>query len=296
VDLDTHTSDVSGRQPCFGETCVIHLHAPKTGGTTLNHIFFRQYRRRGVRKIQGHRYEEHLAEITGQPDHEKQGYRAIIGHMYFGLHQQLPQQARYVTIIREPVHRVLSQFHHVRTDPRQPLHDAIARKRIDLAEFIRREMMLLVDNGLVRLISGARDVPFGQCTRTMLEVAFENIEEHFAVVGLTERFDETMLMIQRAFDWRMPLYEPRNIRRSSRPRPPEAPENIELVQDANQLDLELYETVAQRFTESVDRLGDDFEHRLKRYKKFNRRFGRLYARCEHLTYKIRSSLGVVRRP
>jgi hypothetical protein len=42
--------------------------------------------------------------------------------MIFGLHEILPQAATYITILRDPVDRVMSAFYFVRTYKLHPLY------------------------------------------------------------------------------------------------------------------------------------------------------------------------------
>lgn len=44
-----------------------------------------------------------------------------------------------------------------------------------------------------------KSVPFGKVTREMLEQAKENLMCHFKVIGLTERFDESMMLLRKDF-------------------------------------------------------------------------------------------------
>ena len=44
------------------------------------------------------------------------------GHMLFGLHAILPQPATYITVVREPVDRVISSFYFMRNYKLHPLY------------------------------------------------------------------------------------------------------------------------------------------------------------------------------
>jgi hypothetical protein len=78
---------------------------------------------------------------------------------------------------------------------------------------VARGISTELDNGQTRLIAGIDDkIPFGKCTREILDLAIKNIEEYFAVVGILDKFNETILLLKKVFNWyRLPLYRKANV-------------------------------------------------------------------------------------
>jgi hypothetical protein len=73
-------------------------------------------------------------------------------------------------------------------------------------DYISSGLTVWVDNGQTCMLSGAGEsVGFGKCSHDMLETAKRNIETHFAVVGLSECFNEALILLRRLFGWRMPF-------------------------------------------------------------------------------------------
>ena len=67
-----------------------------------------------------------------------------------------------------------------------------------------------------------------------LELAKRNLDD-FLLVGLTERFDESFIMLRRALGWRLPMYAARNVGRATNGSAPERPSElaIELIRERN---------------------------------------------------------------
>jgi hypothetical protein len=61
-----------------------------------------------------------------------------------------------------------------------------------------------------------------------------------AVVGLTERFDETMLLLKKVYGWRMPFYERRNVGRHRLRKQDLSADVIRQIAADNRLDVALY--------------------------------------------------------
>jgi hypothetical protein len=127
------------------------------------------------------------------------GHRASIryvgGHLRFGVHSVFDRPARYVTVLRDPVERVISGFfysigRHVRQ----------TGEHVTLGEYVfrRRHYDLGLNNYQTRVITGLPDLdPVGDYTTGNtrpvsdedLRVAIKNIDEHFDLVGTTENLD-----------------------------------------------------------------------------------------------------------
>src|SRR5438132_8576964 len=102
-----------------------------------------------------------------------------------------------------------------------------------------------LDNGQVRRISGMK-APFGQCTAEMLAKAKQNIERYFSFVGLTDYFDESLLLLKRILGWRKP---PFYIKAKVSPAESEQGKvDLKLIEAHNELDSALYDYAEARFS------------------------------------------------
>jgi hypothetical protein len=94
-------------------------------------------------------------------------------------------------------------------------------------------------------------------TEQTLEKALVNLDRLDAV-GLTERFDESVVLFTRVLGWQPMVYSTQNVA-AERPRQPELPpETLEAVVRYNALDLELYRHAGKRLTRAAAADGDDF--------------------------------------
>lgn len=229
---------------------LVFVHNPKAAGTTFFRLLEELYPQETIVRRNGPDLE---AIAQGLPP----GVRVVHGHLPFGLHAHLSGCTRYITVLREPVARAVSAYHYIRDGyPDHPLHDQVVAEDIGFEEFVRSGMSpILTDNGQVRLISGVR-TPHGTCTRDMLELAKRNLDEHFVAVGVTERFDDFLVVCRRVLDWpKPPYYRVRNIG-VPYPRPHELPgQAVELIREHNELDTELHRYAVESLDRRIDELG-----------------------------------------
>jgi hypothetical protein len=252
---------------------VLFLHLPKTAGVTLRQIVVRNYRPHSVETVSdivGHR-EPALPTLPEIDEAVSEETQIIQGHMVFGWHTVLPRPATYFTFLREPVERVISQYHHIKRGPAWTLHELVRTENVSLHEYATSERFLGQDNLQTRLLAG-RKLLTEPCTSEMLERAKCHLREHFTVVGLTERFDESLILLKRQFGWRLVLYRKRNVRRVSQADEVVDQATRQSIAGANAFDLELYEYARQLFEQQLANQRSDYQVEVEAFRRVNECF------------------------
>jgi hypothetical protein len=246
---------------------VIYLHIPKTAGTTLHRIIERQYPPEQIYSFDETHDFDDFQSLT---EARKARIRVFKGHMIFGLHELIPEPSTYCTVLRDPVERAISNYHFARHTPQHHHYNLITSQNLSLEGYLESKAAPMMDNGQTRMLSGGWYIlPFGECTDQVLEAAKANLRERFAVVGLAERFDETLLLLKQAFCWRNVFYVRQNVA-SSRPRKADLPRaTLDIVEKYNQLDAELYRHALTLFDEQVRRQGPSFSRRVRSFQAAN---------------------------
>lgn len=237
---------------------MIFLHNLKTGGTTLRDIVSRQYEPSELRTT------GRVVEIKKLTNPSK--VRAIQGHLSYGIHAYVPGESTYATLLRDPVERIISLYSFLLEKPNHAFHPA-ARSG-GLEAFVTSGKVLEVDNGQTRRLSGMHP-KFGRCSEAMLEVAKANLDRHFAVVGTTERFDESLLLLKRAFGWRSVLYFKRKVTKKKPKRGALSSGDLATIEAYNELDAELYAYAADKLARVVDRQGPEFRQEVRAFETLN---------------------------
>jgi hypothetical protein len=234
----------------------------------MDHILLRQYRASEVFSVD-HPASESLRTLREMPKRERSKIRLVKGHYAYGLHELFPQEGNYFTLLRNPISRLISYYFYAKRTPEHYLHRIIFKENFDVSDLIQRKLTLELDNDQVRRVSGVGDtVKFGDCTVEMLELAKQNIAENFAVTGFTERFDESLLLIQDYFGWKNVFYVRKNVAKS-RPRRDTLPGNqIAAIREANVLDIKLYRWTQEHIERQIQRL-DSFQRKLMIFKALN---------------------------
>ena len=256
---------------------LIFLHIPKTAGTTLRPIIERQYRRsvilRAYNSGEGAKGREFFVAL---PIERIKRVGLVVGHIEFGWHALMPQKAIYLTMLREPIDRVVSQYYHIRGHTSHRLHNAVKGGAVDIEEYVRRGLNPDASNGETHWLSGGleSDTHSG-LPEEALQKAKDNIEEYFPVIGIQERFDESLILFKRAFRWKWVYYSRRNVA-DSRASLTTLPDRVvRTIREFNQLDIDLYEYAQRKFEDLVLNEGITFRREVARFQLMNRNFGKL---------------------
>lgn len=153
------------------------MHIPRTGGMGIRSIMDKNYNSVG-RPWWG----EHEGEILSQ---EQREHTAWYGHFKFGLHEQLPRDTQYITLLRDPAERIASWFNHVGHKDYESPEAYLAKN----------------DNPMVRYLSGSG---FGTypCSYVHLSAALGNLSK-FAVVGFTDKYEKFCEELETKLGWKI---------------------------------------------------------------------------------------------
>jgi len=232
------------RSASVDHEALIFLHIPKTAGTTLNRIIEWQYSPVSIFTVDPHRIRATVARFKTFSEQRRRRFRVVRGHLLYGIHEFLPQGATYITMLREPAARLVSSYHFILRRPLHPLHRKLKKERLGVEDLIR--LTPHRQNLQCRFIAGVGTA--GVCDERTLDIAKENLIRSFPVVGLCERFEESLLLMIRSFGWEVASYKNCKV---SKVRPVVDPRLYDMIREHNRLDVELYDFAEKLFEENL---------------------------------------------
>jgi hypothetical protein len=206
-------------------------------------------------------------------------WKALGDHAPLGLYlRYLPADTRYMTVLRDPIDRVLSHYHfHARAGERKLKsiwETSLARDSEERggepvtlddetdfsleAGLARR--VTIYDNFMTRFLWGGETI-FGELPPDALDRAKENVGS-FWFVGIQERLDDSIVLLGRKLGIGLMPYFLRHVNQT-RPQLEETSDELRgLIAEHNQLDAELYRFARERFdseSPSAEELAADGE-------------------------------------
>jgi hypothetical protein len=210
---------------------LIFMHIPKTSGTTFLYLLYKQYK-----------YHTEVLNLYHSKQLPQTGVskeiKCIIGHHQFGIHRGLNKPFNYVTFLRDPVDRVISDY--------------FFTKKFHNLDF---ESYLKLDNNLKGYNPNEKQTRWAAGNNLAdIELAKSNLAKYFPIVGLTDMFDESLFLMKHQFGWGDISYKKENVNQSRLKKQEISSEIIKQIKKNNQLDLQLYKWAKKRLTNQLNSL------------------------------------------
>jgi hypothetical protein len=258
---------------------ILFNHIPKTAGSTMFRVLWRTVGGERVLFVtRPGRHREDLDRVIETLDRPLDGTYAVAAHTGAGIESLLPSRHEYpaFTMLRDPVDRTLSSYYYNLETGLLPGGTSLeAYLEDDTIRAFNAQTAFLGGLSCSFHLEGA--VPERQAyDQALLDRAKANLDQH-VTVGLTERFDETLVVLQEAFGWPVirTLYQKANVGTSRKTAAPITVSERSAVEAANELDLELYQYAAGLLDARWEEEPRKHRQKLQRRERLNGAFKRL---------------------
>lgn len=241
------------------------MHLQKTAGSTLNAIIDRNYpHNRMYAIIKGN--DKLVSEFANQPEAMRAKLQMLRGVTYYGIHEHIPRESRYFTMIRNPVERIISHYLFRQRKGHTVTLEQFLEERPE--QFNVQVVTLLGNTSRAETLRQPLD-------STSVERAKEHIRTHFSLVGLTERFDESLVMMGKRFGWKKLYYAKKLVTPNAQRKQISDQQRAWLTQHTT-YDMELYEWAKAEFDAMIKSQPPSFKDDLARLAQESARFSRIY--------------------
>jgi hypothetical protein len=236
------------------------IHIPKTAGTTFVLTLARRFRWQKKLPLYFHvpfkEYPKYTAEYKNKFD-------LSYGHLPFDPTNKIERGIDYFTFFRDPRQRLLSGYKHLKGDGSHGIKKIINVDEYSLKDFLKEGVAKNFDNFMVRYMSGNIQKPYLHINEDDLKLAIHHLDTYFSIFGLTEYFDESLVLLSDHMKW-SPLYYVRENKSSYKIDPKELDEETEqLISVCNKYDEILYQHASARFKKLMEEKKDIVEKGLK---------------------------------
>lgn len=168
----------------------VHLHIPKTAGTTMSAILAASVGRGKSISFS----ENAKGPLAGKSPADLVDYRFIHGHLSYKVMSYLPPDSQAICVLRRPGDRLLSFYKYVSRTDHHPLYRPLTKWNMSFGDFLefidgRPQLKRESDNVQMRILSGLTEVGYLGQEQKVFELAMSNLLNDRILFGLTERFD-----------------------------------------------------------------------------------------------------------
>jgi hypothetical protein len=198
------------RESTMNDAVTLFMHLPRAGGTTLASVVWRQFGDAAFYDVYGLDPRDRVKELFAMPESERDRIRCVSGHFLYGVHEAFERPCRYITMLRDPVERLISSYHYMKTKPKNWLYKEIVGGNLSFEEFVHSEGLVRYEVRNLQTRQLAAVEPPEQVNEQHGDLALQRLREQFALVGVTERFDDFLLTARQLFGWQNILYYRKN--------------------------------------------------------------------------------------
>lgn len=226
----------------------IFLHIGRTAGTT--------FKRDVLAKIYAGRFiSGNVHKLPHWPEEKRLAVEVMQGHLWYGYHRFLRSPYLYVTLLRHPVDRVMSQYYYMREQRNEDRGWKFSEAYKDYFKYSLEELVLLagnesvLSNGMTKVLSGAY-TGFSSAgifpgnwpcpTDDLLGAAKDNLTKD-CIFGFQGELANTVRRFSDLFGWSEKIILERHRPAQLRPKLDEISKStIRAIESKNEMDLELY--------------------------------------------------------
>ena len=230
------------RDPANNAKVLVFVHVPKCAGTTLRPIITSHYRPADL--ILGY-------ADSADPDADDLNLSTLLngharcyyGHFYMDVDLD-PEDFVCISVIRDPVKRITSHYHHIVRDAAHWQHRLVIDHGYSLADHalgVDNNNNREVDNGQLRQLAGLpADLTIDE---PVFAAARSKILRTYVLVGATENLNDFVSRLSQLIGWQRPAqYENRNVGNYEAATIPQ--EIVRAIRERNKWDQRLYEEMA----------------------------------------------------
>lgn len=224
----------------------VFSHIPKTAGTTLENYLLQPFELKDVLHV-------NAPDLNRLPQviYLKNKFpKLIMGHhpLHGMLYQLLPDDALvHLTMLREPVSRVISYYNYIATREYHALHHKV--KDMGFDAFLEQRDLVELSNGQSRRLAGVLHSKSDISDNDLYKLSRQIIDDCFSLVGVTEYFYEFCHVLEKKCGIIFNHLPPVNRSRVKVQLTDLSPEQIERIKVINKVDIQLYEYVKSKFTQ-----------------------------------------------
>jgi hypothetical protein len=255
---------------------LVHIHVPKAAGTTVNNILMRNYKYRadsyGTEFFPRY-FPSEFTSLVSAPPTAGDRIRPMFftGHIGLGneLFQRMPVRYVAITMLREPVSRVISHYRFNSTAP-SIFQSAIQNDRLDVIKYFHqfRTAIPLQYEYFAQEVNAGEEAQPSRVTR-----ASRNLAERVSLFGIQDEFDEFVVLLAELLGLPDVFYTPLNTTPDNA-----ASVNQEQTEELRKLladDIAFYESAVSLYRQRIETLTFDLADRVKVFKQEKNRYLKL---------------------
>lgn len=259
---------------------LLFLHIPKTAGITFRRVLEKII---GIERsveilcpVSTYTFrpanedpEISVEEFRRHPMNVQNKIRLMEGHFRYGVHKFIGSSCQYVTFLRDPIDRFVSNYYYQIGKDWGVVHERVKKEFRDFDDYMEHgiERGHFHPSPVTRWLCDMDVVDDRTTPEDTFRMATENIKNDFLWVGICESFDESMLTLKKKMNWNhSPVYSKENKTRKRPGQNEVSAKTFELIRKEHSYDYLLFNNMQEQLRQNIAEYGADFQKDLAHFK------------------------------
>lgn len=238
---------------------ILFDHLPKCAGLTLNAYLEWHYPRRKVFSTNPKKassaeyrvdYDVLIEKFRSLPEKKRHQYDLVTGHFSNELIGFVHPQCLKVTVLRDPVERIISHYFFVKSLPEHYLHSIVENNAMSLEDYATSRLSDELQNWYVTHFSGLSLQEAEARPDAAVEKAVDYVVEQYDLVGFLDDFSTFVQRLRQAANLRNDYQERErvNVTKNKPDSKTIAESTLAIIRQENHLDVAFYQAVRERLS------------------------------------------------
>lgn len=224
---------------------LIFDHVPKCAGSSVIHSLKRVYSPSVTYGLDGVHYNESIEKFKSFAPEEQLKYKFIYGHNSNQIVEEFAEDRKLVTVLREPIDRMISHYYYVKSLKSHFLHKELIERRISLADYCHSGLSNELENQYTQHFSKMSLEEIYNNPSAAVDLAFKNLLEQYDVIGFQSNLQGFLNAVSQLLSVPTSLFQVEKVNVTSK-KPKKIDESaIEAIRQKNELDILLYDRLLQ---------------------------------------------------
>lgn len=228
---------------------ILFDHLPKCGGSTLNTYLESHYPKRKIYTVDG-RYPSESVKIFKEFNEKKRHEFSLIkGHLSNELIHYTDPSCIKITVLRDPVDRIISHYFYVKRTPVHYLYSKVNNSAMSLEDYVSSNLSDELQNYYVSHFSGLSSDEIQNNPEKSIETAIDNLKNNYDIVGFLDDFNLFINNLRAQGNLKFQYTNSKVNVTKNRPNIDKIPRStIELIESVNRLDMLFYKNIQNTIT------------------------------------------------
>lgn len=226
---------------------ILFDHLPKCAGSSLNSFLKSHFPNRLIFCTDGYHNAESVELFKSYPEPKRHSFALITGHRTNELIFCASPECIKITVLRDPVERIISHYYYAKSNTFHYLYDTIHKHKISLKEYARSGLSEELQNWYVIHFSGLSHLDIQKQPEEAIKIAYNEIENRYDCVGFLDKIDVFVKDLKRKANLTKEFGNFRENTTKGKPTVSTIPADvIQTIEIENKLDIALYNMIKSR--------------------------------------------------